>query len=302
MTDSSKNQRISYSLVNRVTRIGMTKAQAKSENFVGVRSLGTQRNYVDRITEFLNWRDGFGLPKGAGFEKEQMQDYLHELVEDPRPQAFINMARQALQSTFSVSLLAVKSELPTLYSSRAYSEEEVSAIVDAQSARHAISTRLSFCANLRAHELLTLRRADELAPSAHRPWREDLFAFSKHFEIYSCTGKGGLSRHVAIPVNVAKELETYRLPEDKKICYTDRKVRYTPCYDICGGQAFSQAFTAASQKALGFSHGAHGLRHSYAQQRMAVLKENGVDTKSAMLILSQEMGHFRADIVLAYLR
>jgi integrase len=171
-----------------------------------------------------------------------------------------------------------------------------------QSPRHAFSTELSHKVNLRAHELLTLRRAEELQPSAHRPWRTDLFSFVGEHVLYSCTGKGGLDRHVAIPKELAEKLEKFRLPKGTELLYIDRKVKYKCFYDVSGGQAFSQAFTTSAQKALGFSNGAHGLRHSYAQKRLATLKMNGFDTQTSLLILSQELGHFRPEIVLAYLR
>jgi integrase len=129
-----------------------------------------------------------------------------------------------------------------------------------------------------------------------------LFVFEDDFVIYSVEGKGGLRRHVAVPVHLADKLETYRLPGGGQIVKRDRKIDYTTRYDLASGQAFSQSFSTASKKALGFSTGAHGLRHSYAQRRLKILKKNGLDTKTAMSILSQELGHFRSGIVLAYLR
>ncbi|MCG9540209.1 hypothetical protein L1D25_13455 [Vibrio parahaemolyticus] len=39
-------------------------------------------------------------------------------------------------------------------------------------------------------------------------------------------------------------------------------------FKVLGGERFSSAFSKASKEALGWSHGAHGLRFSYAQRRM----------------------------------
>jgi hypothetical protein len=55
-------------------------------------------------------------------------------------------------------------------------------------------------------------------------------------------------------------------------------------------------------RALGRSTGAHGLRHAYAQERMRELQNRGVPYKEARAILSQELGHFREDVVETYLR
>ena len=57
-----------------------------------------------------------------------------------------------------------------------------------------------------------------------------------------------------------------------------------------------------SAQTLGWSTGAHGLRHGYAQDRMNKLREYGYRRQEQMKNLSQELGHFRSDIVRPYLR
>ncbi len=53
---------------------------------------------------------------------------------------------------------------------------------------------------------------------------------------------------------------------------------------------------------LGRSTGAHGLRHSYAQERLDELQRAGLSQDLALTTVSQEMGHFRAEITETYLR
>ena len=48
----------------------------------------------------------------------------------------------------------------------------------------------------------------------------------------------------------------------------DRGVFYVQKYDLAGGKKFTDSFAKASERALGWSTGAHGLRHSYAQERL----------------------------------
>jgi hypothetical protein len=79
-------------------------------------------------------------------------------------------------------------------------------------------------------------------------------------------------------------------------------VNYTQYYDIGGGRAWSQSFSAASQRELGFSTGAHGLRHSYAQERMEELQRSGMNYDDAKGTVAQEVGHFASDTTEAYLR
>lgn len=53
--------------------------------------------------------------------------------------------------------------------------------------------------------------------------------------------------------HLAVRLEEKRLAEPKQV--TDRGVHYSQHYDIGGGRAWSQSFSAASKRALGFSSG-----------------------------------------------
>jgi integrase len=105
---------------------------------------------------------------------------------------------------------------------------------------------------------------------------------------------------VAIPIELARELEELRLLSPTQV--VDREICYLSVYDIGGGHAFSESVSAASKRALGHSNGAHGFRHTYAQNRLLCMKRNGLKTSDALLILSQELGHFRPEICLAYLR
>ncbi|MDN4711067.1 site-specific integrase, partial [Vibrio parahaemolyticus] len=65
---------------------------------------------------------------------------------------------------------------------------------------------------------------------------------------------------------------------------------------------WSNSFSAASKRVLGWSEGAHGLRHSYAQERMHELQKAGFNRDLALETVSQEMGHFRPEITEVYLR
>ena len=64
----------------------------------------------------------------------------------------------------------------------------------------------------------------------------------------------------------------------------------------------SEISAQASTRALGYSTGAHGVRHAYAQERMHELRSQGLDRWRALEVVSQEMGHFRPEITETYLR
>lgn len=75
-------------------------------------------------------------------------------------------------------------------------------------------------------------------------------------------------------------------------------VHYKRQYIIGSGRNFSRV----SKNALGFSSGAHGLRHSYTQERMSELRDHGSRERAyALEVVSQEMGHFRPSITETYL-
>jgi integrase len=116
---------------------------------------------------------------------------------------------------------------------------------------------------------------------------------------YTVHGKGGLIREVRIPIPLAQRLERTRLTEARIV--KDRGINYQQLYGIGGGQPWSKSVSAASKGALGWSNGAHGLRHTYAQERMAVLQRQ-LTRKQALAVVSQEMGHFRPEITEVYLR
>lgn len=186
--------------------------------------------------------------------------------------------------------------------SRAYTDKQVKDIAlsfEKESDRLAIL--LMRDAGLRVHEMYTLRRPDEGKPmSAQRDWRTDRHLHREEGVKYLVTGKGGLSREVVISKPLSNRLEALRNAKPVKV--KDRGVNYRQRYNLTAGNNLSKKFTRASKEALGFSTGAHGLRHSYAQARMAHLIAKGQTPWNAKGIVSQELGHMRVGITNTYLR
>ncbi len=186
---------------------------------------------------------------------------------------------------------------PREWVNRAYTYEQVTTLIKHQNDRMRLATALAYSGGLRAQELLTLRRADEASPSKARAWRDDRFQGIDGVR-YIVKGKGGLYREVCIPKKLSELLESKRLSEPKIVF--DRRCPITTYYDITGGKKFSDAFSQLSKSVFGWSHGAHGLRYSYAQERMnyTVTNEPYSEKKE---IVSQELGHFRKEITSHYL-
>ena len=235
---------------------------------------------------------------------EQATQYLEDRAVEIG-QKSLDMERQALQHVLQYNrnlaqketLQVIKSEYAQVLHSRAYTTEQVREIVNHQTAHNAISTEIAYAAGLRAHELFTIRPSVE-RPADPRPAHESKFEGRKGVS-YTVTGKGGLTREIQLPRELSGRLEGYRLPEPEKV--NDRGVHYERNYSIGGGNAWSASFTRASQNAHRWSNGAHGLRHSYAQERMSEVQQQH-PRNEALRIVSQEMGHFRPDITEVYLR
>jgi len=266
---------------------------------MAIQSLGTQRNYAQALrgyTEFTKLNHHLGDLRTM--TRETALTYL-EFRSQLVSQKTLDLDRQATQKFLGEKLPVIKSELVTALSTRAYPRAQVALVAAAQSAKHSLSTELALDAGLRAHELITLQPLAMQPPSAHREFRQDLFT-GRDVVIFTVAGKGGLKRQVGISHALSVRLEECRLPEPRDV--TDRGIPYRSLYNLGGGKQWSDSFSKASTRELGWSNGAHGLRHSYAQERMHTLQSGGYFYKDALALVSQEMGHFRPDITEVYLR
>lgn len=270
-----------------------------------IQSVGTVRNYEQALKNVATTlaRSGESL---KDLTPETAKSYLADRATEVG-QKTLDMERQAIQAMMqhvthqldrTERLEVIKSEHQQVLEGRAYTQEQVAMISEAQTDKHSLATEIAHAAGLRAHELITLAPASE-RPADERPALESKFE-GREGVLYTVEGKGGLCREVLLPKELAERLEERRLDEPKQI--TDRGVHYQQRYDIGAGKQFTDSFSKASDRALNWSTGAHGLRHSYAQERMSELQSRGYDRDTALETVSQEMGHFRPEITEVYLR
>lgn len=277
------------------------KALTKAEK---IQSLGTARNYEDALKRVSLWVKENKLNGLQSLSLEQARFYLEYRAESVG-QKTLDMERQALQAMMQLSgklpdngkLYIVKSELAEAKRSRAYTSNQAEAVSQRQSSKHSLATQVAYAAGLRAHELLTLARCDERQPDKRKALNSKWEGRSG--SLYTVVGKGGLKRHALIPTALVNQLEQRRLKSP--VTVTDRQIKYLQRYDIGGGKKWSDSFNKASNRELFFSTGAHGLRHSYAQERMVELRSLGYSRAIALESVSQEMGHFRPEITEVYM-
>ena len=263
-----------------------------------IHSLGTARGYGQALKGFADYLREHRLGDLPGAtDQEARQDLAERSLQVG--QKTRDLDRQAIQMHLGLRLEVVRSDRESALSTRSYTPAQVERIASAQSEANGLATRLAYHAGLRAHELLTLRPAGERSASGHRQWSADRFAGREGVR-YTVVGKGGLVREVLLTRELAAAVEARRLEEPRLV--VDRGVQYVQCYTIGGGRSWSQSFSSASRRELGFSNGGHGLRHSYVQERMDELQRRGMAYEQARATVAQEVGHFAGETTEAYLR
>jgi integrase len=263
-----------------------------------IHSLGTARGYGQALKGFADYLREHRLGDLPGATDQEARQYLAERSHRVG-QKTLDLDRQAIQMHLGLRLEVVRSDRESALSTRSYTPAQVARIASAQSEANGLATRLAYHAGLRAHELLTLRPAGERSASGHRQWSADRFAGREGVR-YTVVGKGGLVREVLLTRELAVAVEARRLEEPRLV--VDRGVQYVQCYTIGGGRSWSQSFSSASRRELGFSNGGHGLRHSYVQERMDELQRRGMAYEQARATVAQEVGHFAGETTEAYLR
>lgn len=271
------------------------------------KSLGTDRNYGDSLVQLAEYANEHLHCSLKDVTVSQINQYITErsLIVG---QKTIDKDRLACQSMLKAlnradyKIPKVMSQLKKIESCRAYTAHQIQLIVQHQQEKNALATLIAADAGLRAHELLTLRRIEERKPDHRDKYlnAQALKFTGREGERYTVHGKGGLIREVMLSKPLAERLEASRL--STPVLVVDRKIYYHSYYNIGGGKNLSNSFYKASMKALTWSRGIHGVRHSYAQTRLQTLLTTKIKYQTALQIVSQELGHFRAEIALVYLR
>jgi len=296
----SVDKQVKY-CVRQINGLGMSRAEAKAAGKVA--SVRTLESYKSIFTAVAHWmhdrRYLDGLHKLTG---NQALEYLRDRAK-VITQKTLDCETSALRKLTRADVVRVvsefKAERQLAKESRGYTPAQIDAIAARQSPHNAIATRVAYEGGIRSFELHSLRAYDG---KVGRPEKlvASRFAGKENWPRYQVTGKGGLVREVRVSPAIANELEKYRLAQPATVI--DRKLRIEKHYSIGGGQSWAQSFSDASVRALGFSSGAHGVRHSFAQQSYETMCLSGFSQRDAKLCTSQLLGHWRPDITNCYLR
>lgn len=290
-----------------MARHGTSRAEARQSG--GVPSIGTQRSYQDPLRQYAAWlHEQPGRPSLAESSPEQARAYLQERAASGITQTTLDRHRQALAAHYQQQGQALGIERRDLQAaretgrlatqSRHYTPAQIERIAARQSPANALATRVAAEAGLRAAEIPTLARRDERPPTEDRDWHPE--RGRPGTVVYTVSGKGGLVREVYLSPATAARLEAAR--RDQPTTITDRGIHRVSRYEIGGGNAWSLSFSRTSRTELGWTAGAHAVRHTYAQQRMHEVQARGHTYDDARAIVAQELGHFRSTTTEAYLR
>lgn len=287
--------------VRQINALGNSRAHAKEIGKVS--SVRTLENYKAVFAAVAEWMLRCGYNYGLHrLSAEHATEYLRERAGQVT-QKTLDGETAGLRKLTRADLPRVRStyipERRLANESRAYLRGELERIRAHQAERNAFSTRVAREAGLRGAELLTLRRFDERAPSAPEKWDARRWAGKENWMRYTVHGKGSLVREVRLTPETARQLERRRCAP---LVALDRKIRHIVVYDVGGGNSWARSFSDASNRALGESRGAHGVRHSFAQEEVSRFVALGFDIQDAERLTSQLLGHWREDIVRVYLR
>lgn len=265
-----------------------------------VASVLTEKAHIQALTSVASWLHDLSGKHLKNLKKVEAETFLNERAKT-HGQSSVSLARQAINLHLlqNERLDFVKAEAPTELIDRAYTSAEIELLVECAGPELALSISLSEDAGLRGMELLTLALPGQLHPS-ERDWLPDRFRGREDAARFVVWGKGGLHREVRVSPVLAAQLEELR--REAKVMVSHRGAHLPSAFALMGGHRFSKEFGRLSTKVLGFSHGAHGLRHSFAQRRRVELLCVGLTLSEAILVISQELGHFHTKNTLAYVR
>jgi len=293
------------SFVQSKTELGKPRHGDQSGHLHSIRTSQERSRALVRAVNDI--KQEYGIHNLSEITKEMAVAYLEKRAEEIGQKSLDN-ERLALQMLSERKFAMQGEKLERLKTDqgitryaqgRAYTSKQVEMIAQKQQPHNALATRIAYAAGLRQHELYSLKPSVERGYTADRKWSNDRFV-GRDGVRYTVKGKGGLIREVMIPTALAERLETYRL--DAAVLKVDQGVAYQQHYGLGAGRGWAASFRSAAERSIGWHKGAHGVRHSYAQERMVELQNRGYAYYKALAIVSQELGHFRPDITEVYLR
>ena len=248
----------------------------------------------------------FGTLRLTAITREQAQAYIDARVNDGLRAATVQGYAKALETLPNIGTLTVpsRSQEAQNQESRAYTADQIRLVQSLLAPAARLATVVMVESGCRVEDLASLCPAEERPLSNARldQLRPDRFSGREDWPRFTFIGKGGHEYLSSVRPETARSLESIRLETPRDFIHRGLEHSTKQYYALPAGNPLSQQWTRASQRALGYSHGIHGLRHTFAQQRVDELTRSGITWSLALERTSQLMGHYRTEEVLTYLR
>jgi integrase len=289
------HRRHAFAIALQLTRLGPIDIGTRQRCIRSIRSQHIFANCLAMFARFLEVNRAGNLKR---FPPDAFTAYLYARSQRVGEAQLIS-DYWALELWTGVQLPRFKSARPQCLKPRAYTAEQIAAIAAHQTEPYAFSTWLAAAIGLRGMELITIAPLSA-QPRDPRPIPPYLHAHMPPGELYSVYGKGGLIRTVLVPMPFVDTLEARLRPTPIRVRH--ERSDLTSYYDIPGGKRWAASFTQACRRTFNKTAGAHGLRHTYTQDRIDVLLGHSIPDRHARKAVSVEIGHFRLDVIKIYLR
>ena len=295
-------------LIGKYIAQGKSRHERRDENLLHGRR--TTDHYRQALTRAAKWMINKGYPRGLHNIDEQLfEEFLQyratRLTQDglDYESAILRRIVPQLQDIERPRVVALKEPTRLSTENRANTPAQAQAIIDLLEPDDALSACLIANTGIRVSEPPTLADPKDRPPSPHRRWSPERYAGMGPGREYTEIGKGGLIMPIWVPQHLVPAVEAKRLPVP--VWEKDHRGNWFKRYfDLPGGTEFGKRFAKASKAVVGKkgNKGPHGLRHMFAQIRLAYHMDQGHSYKEARRLVSQQVGHFRDQITKTYLR
>ena len=254
-------------------------------------------------------------------EHGHKQEKFSGLKLDTAEKFLLHRAEKIQQKQLNTERIAINKHLSKIYNkpielpftksvrkspeivNRAYTHKQVKELISAAKSQGkndlAFSIGFSYQTGSRPHELHTVMPPGIGEASTHRTWSDKIYTGREGWISAIVDGKGGLNREVRYTSEMTPHLRNSLREVPQKIIDKQRDTSHFSYYKLLAGQKYSQQFGDLSRETFGWSNGAHGLRHSFAQRRFSELK-NHYPEVAAKQILANELGHFDTSNLVYY--
>jgi integrase len=252
----------------------------------------------------------YGVHKLKDITQQQAQNYINARLQENIRVRTVQGYAKALQMLPLVSQLHVparntdKQDKPM--QARAYTREQIHAMQQHIALTNAkLATQIMLESGCRTKDLasLCLERERPARNARLDKLHADRFLGREDWIRVTFIGKGGHEYTSTISPKTARELEKMRL-----LIPRDFRERNQPnivtrqYYNLPAGLRLSKLWSDASKCIFLQPRGLHGVRHTFAQERLREMLQAGMTWDKALQCVSQQMGHYRASEVGTYCR